>query len=363
MCDLLNRIWSRPRGEWTRVLRKEIPAIADRMVESLRQGVPAVSTRLRELDPADMRWAVEQALLTALGYQRRGDDRSPDRADREPGAAGTTAEDTAPVVSAVPLDRARRGLFTVLVGGEASPARLAELSRTARWPLPETVRAVVLASPCEAPQLAAALGNVLAGPVEGELCILVPDPDEETGAALQGLTVEHTAAVGHVVPLEEAASSVRWARRLLAMTPPGGSPGRRVVAVDECLSTLLLLQDESLTEALSARWLGPLAELTPRQSERVEATLLAWLEGGGAPEAARALRVHPQTVRYRLRQIEKLFGPALHDSHTRFELEMALRSRRLLAEHRRQAARGGRRPRAPAAGLAPASREARVNGL
>ncbi|MFD5932296.1 helix-turn-helix domain-containing protein [Streptomyces sp. NPDC060333] len=29
--------------------------------------------------------------------------------------------------------------------------------------------------------------------------------------------------------------------------------------------------------------------------------MLAWLEGGGAPEAAKALSVHPQTVRYRLR--------------------------------------------------------------
>ncbi len=105
----------------------------------------------------------------------------------------------------------------------------------------------------------------------------------------------------------------------------------RAVFVDDHLSTLLLLQDEPLAHALAARWLRPLADLTPRQSERLEVTLLAWLEGGGAPEAAKALSVHPQTVRYRMRQLEKLFGTGLRDPRTRFELEMALRSRRLMA--------------------------------
>ncbi|MCF6523853.1 CdaR family transcriptional regulator [Streptomyces sp. JJ36] len=362
MCDLLNRIWSRPRGEWTRVLRKELPAIADRMVESLQHSIPGVSP-LGKDNRADLQWAVEQALLTALGYQRHTGGATaapePERPARRTGIA-----------PAVPIDRARRTLFTALIGERAtSPVPLAELARAARWPLPATVRAVALGSPCEAPQLAAVLGNVLAGPVEGELCLLLPGPGpaEETGTALENALPGRTVAIGHTVPLAEAASSVRWARRLLEITPPegGAQQGGRVVTVDDHLSLLLLLQDESLTEALSSRWLAPLGDLTPRQSERLEATLLAWLEGGGAPEAAKALRVHPQTVRYRLRQIEKLFGSALRDPHTRFELEVTLRSRRLVAETRRRAVRGGRRARAVAAGLRPLGRaqEARVNGL
>ncbi|MYT26807.1 PucR family transcriptional regulator, partial [Streptomyces sp. SID7760] len=64
-----------------------------------------------------------------------------------------------------------------------------------------------------------------------------------------------------------------------------------------------------------------------------------------APEAAKALSVHPQTVRYRMRQLEKLFGPGLRDPRTRFELEMALRSRRLMAQVRRQNSRIGRKAR------------------
>jgi DNA-binding PucR family transcriptional regulator len=40
--------------------------------------------------------------------------------------------------------------------------------------------------------------------------------------------------------------------------------------------------------------------------------------------------VHPQTVRYRLRQIQELFGAALADPAARFDLEVALRARQLL---------------------------------
>ncbi|GAB2795883.1 PucR family transcriptional regulator [Streptomyces daliensis] len=370
MCDLLNRIWSRPRGEWTRVLRKELPTIADQVVEALQHSIPAMSALLREIEREDAQWAVEQALLTALGYQHQ---------EIRDMAAEAAAVPSGPVAPAVPIDRARRHLFATLVGEtreyDGAEIPLTELSRSARWPLPDTVRAIALTSPCEDPQLAAALGNALVSPVDGELCLLVPDPHEDAAGTLENLLRGRTAAVGHIVPLGDAASSVRWARRLLEIAPTdvGAERGvergaeHRVLFVDDHLSMLLLLQDESLTRALSARWLEPLSELTPRQSERLEVTLLAWLESGGAPEAAKTLQVHPQTVRYRLRQIEKLFGPALRDPRTRFELEMTLRGRRMLSQVRRRRLRAGRRARTvtAGAGIRPlgVAREARVNGL
>jgi DNA-binding PucR family transcriptional regulator len=45
---------------------------------------------------------------------------------------------------------------------------------------------------------------------------------------------------------------------------------------------------------------------------------------------AMLMRVHPQTVRYRLRQIDELFDGVLRDPAKRFELEVALRTRQLL---------------------------------
>ena len=42
------------------------------------------------------------------------------------------------------------------------------------------------------------------------------------------------------------------------------------------------------------------------------------------------MHVHPQTVRYRLRQVDDLFGDQLRDPDRRFELEIALRARQML---------------------------------
>lgn len=42
---------------------------------------------------------------------------------------------------------------------------------------------------------------------------------------------------------------------------------------------------------------------------------------------AAALHVHPQTVRYRLAQLRDIFGEALDDPATRFELSLAVRAR------------------------------------
>jgi DNA-binding PucR family transcriptional regulator len=47
------------------------------------------------------------------------------------------------------------------------------------------------------------------------------------------------------------------------------------------------------------------------------------------PDVAVRLHIHPQTVRYRLRQLEKLFGDALHDPETRLDLILALRAESL----------------------------------
>ncbi|MBT2467028.1 helix-turn-helix domain-containing protein [Streptomyces sp. ISL-66] len=445
MCELLNRIWSRPRGEWTRVLRKELPTLAAGMVEELRETIPGFSALVEELDDELVRQRVETALLTALGYREaaageqarrtvadrdRGDlelgrghghDRArdlaqdlgrdpgqdPDRSARRRGpeaattagtgagngngaastgppsgtaAAAARAAEPFPGGSPVPLkavpaqrtagssrEPARRELFAALTGDLPLPDLvLAELANAAGWPLPVAVRAIAPASPGETQQLAALLDDCLGGMAGGQPCLLVPTEDPEERTALDCALRGRFAAVGHPVAPRDTASSLRWAVRLLSLTPTRAGLDTRAVYVDDHLSTLLLLQDEPLAHALAARWLRPLADLTPRQSERLEVTLLAWLEGGGAPEAAKALSVHPQTVRYRMRQLEKLFGPGLRDPRTRFELELALRSRRLMAQVRLRPSRGSRRARVVAADFRPplgAGRIARVNGL
>ncbi|MFI7357062.1 PucR family transcriptional regulator [Streptomyces avidinii] len=376
MCELLNRIWSRPRGEWTRVLRRELPVLADEIVKELLHGTPALTAHVDAygtIDDEALRLAVEKALCTALGYRQPGS-RNPSGGHPRPDRVSEDGPDDRQEESqrdwygsAEPSDRARQDLFKALTDARAASERsLTELAEAAGWPLPPAVRAVVLATPGETQQLAAVLDNALVGVFAGQPCLLVPASDPDTRASLELPLRGRLAAVGHEVPLTDTASSLRWALRLLALTPARPSVETRPVFVDDHLSSLLLLQDQPLARALAAHSLRPLAGLTPRQSERLEVTLLAWLEGGGAPEAAKALSVHPQTVRYRMRQLEKLFGAGLRDPRTRFELEMALRSRRLLAQVRIQHSRLGRRTgRAITTNFAPlvVERIARVNGL
>jgi DNA-binding PucR family transcriptional regulator len=57
-------------------------------------------------------------------------------------------------------------------------------------------------------------------------------------------------------------------------------------------------------------------------------TLLTWLQlDRNASEVAARLHIHPQTVRYRMRQLDQLFGDQLRDPDARLELEIALRAR------------------------------------
>ncbi|MGW6982004.1 PucR family transcriptional regulator [Streptomyces sp. NPDC054932] len=403
MCELLNRIWSRPRGEWIRVLRRELPVLADGIVKELLHRTPAFAALVdghETIDDELLRQSVENALCAALGYRQPDDPKPsgrhprPERVgggrhdggqEKAPQYAREVIRNTGPVAahrdgqdatdgvatgwneSAAPPDRTRRDLFKALTDARATSQRsLTELAEAAGWPLPPAVRAVVLATPGETQQLAAVLDDSLAGEFAGQPCLLVPSPDPDTRAPLELPLRGRLAAVGHSVPLAETASSLRGALRLLALTPARPGVETRPVFVDDHLSTLLLLQDQPMAHALAAHSLRPLAGLTPRQSERLEVTLLAWLEGGGAPEAAKALNVHPQTVRYRMRQLEKLFGSGLRDPRTRFELEMALRSRRLMAQVRSQHSRLGRRTGRPITTNFPpvvVERIARVNGL
>ncbi|MGW1376995.1 PucR family transcriptional regulator [Streptomyces sp. NPDC002446] len=232
-------------------------------------------------------------------------------------------------------------------GARTQVTRLIEDVLRGGRPLPETVRAVMLRTGTDIHLVASALGDCLVSAPGEAPGLLIPGPlAEDPGgrARLKGVLRHRAAAVGHAVPAHDAATSVRSATRLLALAAPYDGPDAGVMFVDDHLSSLVLLQDESLARTLIARRLSPLAGLSPERCERLEATLLAWLGGMGAPEVAKALSIHPQTVRYRMRQLEKLFGARLRDPRTRFEIEMALRSRRLMAgAHRRRAAVARRR--------------------
>jgi len=105
----------------------------------------------------------------------------------------------------------------------------------------------------------------------------------------------------------------------------------QVVAVPELGLTGLLagVSDERLVEFVN-RHLGPLVDHDRARGGNLIPTLKAYLEEGEQQAAARRLRVHPNTLRYRLDRIREISSAELDDAETRLNLAVALRVQGLL---------------------------------
>jgi hypothetical protein len=89
-----------------------------------------------------------------------------------------------------------------------------------------------------------------------------------------------------------------------------------------------ILADEALGDTFEARYLAPLAELG-RLGTELETTLRTWFdEEMRVEDAARALHVHPNTLRHRLRRFEETTGATLRKPSDLVELWWALERRR-----------------------------------
>jgi DNA-binding PucR family transcriptional regulator len=90
-----------------------------------------------------------------------------------------------------------------------------------------------------------------------------------------------------------------------------------------------ILADEALGDAFAARYLEPLAGLG-RLGAELETTLRAWFDlEMRVEETAKALHIHPNTLRHRLRRFEEATGATLRDPRDLVELWWALERRRL----------------------------------
>ncbi|CND44070.1 regulatory protein [Mycobacterium tuberculosis] len=235
------------------------------------------------------------------------------------------------------MQRRRKRLLDLLFADPpAAQEAIADLAAAAHWPIPRTIAAVALGRHHQDARLPAFPPDVLADLTRRTPSLIIPDPDGPGRAKLVDRALAGTlAVVGPTVPLMEAARSIQWARKTLSLVQRGViEADSGVIRSVEHMSTLILFQDEGLITSLADLRLAPLAHLRPSQQDRLAETLLAWLQSGrNANEVAMRLHVHPQTVRYRLRQLEELFGDQLLDPDLRFDLEIVLRARALLADN------------------------------
>ena len=208
----------------------------------------------------------------------------------------------------------------------------------ASWPLPRTVAALVTrdeeeSGEAEADALAARLARRIGEEAIGagiERLAIVLVPDAGAPARTRRLTSAargRPAAVGPAVPLALAGQSVRRASATHALLAAGRLGDREFARAEEHLPALVIAADPTLGAELAEQRLAPLHTLADGPRARLTETLRAWLDRPGQVQAVAAeLGVHPQTVRYRVKQLRELFGDRLEDPEARFELGLALRA-------------------------------------
>jgi hypothetical protein len=229
------------------------------------------------------------------------------------------------------LGRRRRRLLELLVADPpTSEEVVVAAASAARWPIPRRLCAVAIEASAivDAPPMLSP--SVLVGLDQIEPSLIVPDPESaaQVRAMVNGLAGRRAAA-GPPVPPWEAANSLRWARLALDLAQRGIIADTGIVWCNDHLGTLAVFQDDDLLAKLIQRRLAPLFTLREQQRALLADTLLAWLQlNMNANAVAVRLHVHPQTVRHRLRQIDRLFGDQVRDLDLGFEFEIALRAER-----------------------------------
>jgi PucR C-terminal helix-turn-helix domain len=261
-------------------------------------------------------------------------------------AEGYAEEQTA---AAGESERRRRRLVRLLAQDPPAPPEAVRTAATAAgWTVPRGGIAALVAATADdgepnealldslAARLARRLGEgAIGAESSGAALVFVPDPDapgrrrqiaaaiEDERAADRESTSE-VVALGPTVSWHSAATSLRRAAAAFRRVAGDGPHG--LVVADDHLAALLLSADRELARDLAASRLAPLADLPAGPRARLTETLRAWLDRPGQVQAVAAeLGVHPQTVRYRLRQLRELFGTRLEDPEARFELALALR--------------------------------------
>ena len=223
--------------------------------------------------------------------------------------------------------RRRERLALKLLEG-APEAELAAAAALAEWEPPRRLAAVILL-PETADHLRAGLdprtlqpGEELAELEPGLTVLLVPVAQELDRAAIIGVVDRGPLIVGPALPWQSAQRSYRRALRCRHL---GMGDDAAVVDAEAHLLELVLGADPEALADLRARVLAPLESVGPGAREKLTATLRAWLlHQGRRDDVARALYVHPQTVRYRMGQVRDLFGDALSDPRRVLELTVAL---------------------------------------
>ncbi|SDC41318.1 PucR family transcriptional regulator [Actinokineospora iranica] len=255
-----------------------------------------------------------------------------------------------PAAAAASVAVVRARLLRMLLDEQAaSGPHLAEVAQEADWDLHAAVRVVALrrregADHSPRANLGSQVLLDLDGPQPCAVVVASRVPATWLATTLRAALPGWTAAIGTVTPIGKVRDSLRVAnlaidlveRGLIQVEAPDG-----IVHCADHLLTLTLLADDFLIAELVGRELAPLKSLKAYQRHRLLATLNAWFATRGrVADMAERLRVHPQTIRYRVGRLQELFGEQLADPRNRFDLELAVRATLLHAARETSAEEG-----------------------
>lgn len=227
-------------------------------------------------------------------------------------------------------DRRRRLLAEMLVRGSAPERAVVTAAEAVGWLRIDAVVPILV--PAEQTRQAQFRYRDDAVVLERErdAVLLMRHGRPATRALLERALKGWGAVVGVTVDWARVPQAVRLAE-LTARLTTDGVGARDPVFTEDHLATLALRGEQAAFALLAERRLAPFAALREATRERHLETLHAWLRHWGSRAAvADELRVHPQTVSYRVRQLRELLGDDLDDADARFELALVLadRSRR-----------------------------------
>jgi hypothetical protein len=229
------------------------------------------------------------------------------------------------------LSSSRATLARMLLDTAPDQQAIELFARQCRWQIPATVSVVALRQPAalEADQREEFVDDLLVDTEEQATVIVVPGEfDASRVTAIRAQFGATPTAVGPTVPLREAATSARWARRTLQLAEEGIlEVDGTFVHADEHLLTLWLTAEPWLASRLLAQQLAPLEGSTHRARHHLTETLRSWTTSqGNVAATAAALRLHPQTVRYRVKRLRNLLGAAVDDSDWLLATQLAFRA-------------------------------------
>lgn len=225
---------------------------------------------------------------------------------------------------------ARRRLARALTSG-ASVTEIDALIREVGWTRPDRIVALAIdVRSAETPEWATddlELDALIDPTAQPYIALVDADAAEAAVAAVQAAAPAARLALSEPVAVADVPTAHAWARRALDLAARGVISPAPVLTCRDHRTQLWLHAEPLMRRQLCQDLLTPLLAETPNSREILSETLLAWLESrDSAPAIAARLGVHPQTIRYRWKRINELFGEDLHDPEFVVQVTMVLKA-------------------------------------